>query len=307
MRSPDASAADLAATQHGLLTYHQALQAGLSPAAVRTRADTGRWARVGRGVYRIGGAPLTWQQRVMAAHLGAPADNVSSHLTAGALAGLDLSPPPLPHLTVERGRSLRWPGAVIHSARLPPAEVTVFQGVPATTVARTLIDCAALLGPNRLQKLVDEALHKRLVDPAQISAGWDLARRAPGRAGEVRLRSALEPWTGPIRPGSPAEVRLRRQVVAWGLPEPELQIPVHDRRGRVLGLVDVGWSPVQIGIEYDSEEFHGPTRWRHDEERHQAIERQGWVLLRADKLDLQPGASRLRDAVVTEWRKRRAA
>ena len=307
MRSPDATAADLAATQHGLITYRQALEVGLSPAAVRTRADTGRWARVARGVYRIGGAPVTWQQRAMAAHLGAPPGNVTSHLTAGALADLDLVPPPLPYLTVERGRSLRWPGAVVHSARLPPAEVTVFQGVPATTVARTLIDCATLLGPHRLQKLVDEALHQRLADPAQIDAAWDLARRAPGRAGEVRLRSALEPWAGPIRPGSPAEVRLQRQLAAWGLPAPELQIPVRDQGGRVLGLVDVGWRRVQIGIEYDSAEFHGPRRWRHDEERHRAIERQGWVLLRADKLDLQPGASRLRDAVLTEWRRRRAA
>lgn len=307
MHAPDATAAELAAAQHGLITYHQALAAGLSPAAVRTRRESGRWTQVGRGVYRIAGAPVTWQQRAMAAQLGAPPGSVSSHLTAAALAGLDLAPPPLPHLTVERGRSRRWPGAVIHSARLPVADVTVVQGVPATTVARTLIDCAAVLGPRRLQQVVDEAVHKRLVDPAQIPGAWDLARRAPGRAGEVRLRGALEPWTGSIRPGSPAEVRLRRQVVAWGFPEPELQVPVVDERGRVIGLIDLGWTAERIGIEYDSAEFHGPSRWRHDEQRQRAIERQGWVLLRADKLDLQPGASRLRDAVLTAWRRRRAA
>lgn len=307
MRSPDATAADLAATQHGLITYQQALEVGLSPAAVRTRAETDRWSRVGRGVYRIGGAPLTWQQRAMAAQLGGPSGASTSHLTAAALAGFDLAPPPLPHLTVERGRSRRWPGAVLHTARLPVTDVTVLQGVRATTVARTLIDCAALLGPNRLQRLVDEAIYKGLVQPDQIGDAWDLARRRPGRAGEVRLRGALEPWSGPIRPGSPAEVRLRRQVVAWGLPEPELQVPVLDGSGEVLGLIDVGWTPEQIGIEYDSAEFHGPTRWRHDEERQRAIERQGWVLLRADKLDLQPGARRLRQAVLTAWRQRHAA
>lgn len=307
MRSPDATAADLASSQHGLITYQQALEVGLSPAAVRTRADSGRWRRVGRGVYRIGGAPVTWQQRAMAIHLGAPAGNAASHLTAVALAGLDVAPPPIPHITVLRGRSLRYPGAVVHSARLPPAELTVLQGVPATSVGRSLIDCAALLGPNRLQRLVDEALHRRLVDTDQITACWDTARRAPGRAGEVRLREVLEPWAGPIQPGSPAEVRLRRQVVAWGFPEPEIQIPVGDETDEVLGLVDVGWRPERIGIEYDSAEFHGPSRWRHDEERHRGIERQGWVLLRADKLDLQPGAARLRTALGNAWRARRAA
>ncbi|MBX3285394.1 MAG: type IV toxin-antitoxin system AbiEi family antitoxin domain-containing protein [Actinobacteria bacterium] len=213
MAPRDAAAADLAATQHGLLTYRQALAIGFSPNAVQTRATQGRWVRVGRGVYRVGGAPLTWQQRAMAAHLGGPAGNVTSHLTSAALAGLDVAPPPVPHLTVLRGRSTRWPGAVVHSARLPLADVTVPQGIPATAVRCTLIDCAAVLGPNRLQRLVDEAVHRRLVDLDRLPELWDLARRGAGRAGEVRLRAAVEPWAGPIRPGSPAEVRLRRQVV----------------------------------------------------------------------------------------------
>ncbi|MBX3285395.1 MAG: hypothetical protein KF703_08655 [Actinobacteria bacterium] len=64
---------------------------------------------------------------------------------------------------------------------------------------------------------------------------------------------------------------------------------------------------MRIGIEYDSAEFHGPARWRHDEARHRAIEDQGWVLLRADKLDLQPGAGRLRRSISLVWAARRAA
>lgn len=294
--------ATLAAGQHGLITLDQARFSGLGDGQVRRRLATGRWERVDRSVYRLAGAPVTWQQRAWAAVHAAPPGAHASHLTAAALAGLDVAPPPQPHLTVGRGRSTRLSGAVVHSARLTPTDLTTLQHVPATTVGRTLIDCAALLGPVRLQRLVDEALHRRLVRPGQLGAFWDKARLGPGRAGEVRLRTALEPWQGAILPGSPPEARLRRQVRQWGYPEPELQVVVVDERGVVIGRIDVGWTPRRIGLEYDSEEFHGPSRWVSDEARHHAIEALGWQLIRVDKLDLGPGRADLRRALDRAWR-----
>ena len=74
-------------------------------------------------------------------------------------------------------------------------------------VGRTLVDCAGIVGPRRLQRLVDEALHRGLVRAEQLPSVWAGVRRAPGRAGERGLRVAIEPWAGPITPGSPAEVR----------------------------------------------------------------------------------------------------
>ena len=56
-----------------------------------------------------------------------------------------------------------------------------------------------------------------------------------------------------------------------------------------------------IGIEYDSPEFHGPSQWVHDEARHQAIQRLGWTLLHADKLDLRPGEGTLRQGLDRVW------
>ena len=233
---------------------------------------------------------------------------MTSHLTTMALAGLAVPPPPLPHLTVDRGRSRRWPGAVIHSARLPAADLTRFQAIPSTSVGRALIDLAGTLGPHRLERLAAEAIHLRLLRIEEIPRLWDLARRAPGRHGEVKLRRVLEPWSGPIRPGSIPEVRLRRQLKDWGFPEPEIQVLVRRAAdGEPIGRVDVGWTAPRIGIEYDSVEHHGPDRWAHDEARHEAIEDEGWILLRADKTDLYPGATRLRSAIAAAWRAQRAA
>lgn len=56
-----------------------------------------------------------------------------------------------------------------------------------------------------------------------------------------------------------------------------------------------------MGVEYDSERWHGPERWQADEARHQAIEAAGWTLVRADKLDLRPGRPQLRESLDRVW------
>lgn len=301
MTTVDLRLAALAADQHGLITFDQALAAGLGRQQIKRRVATGRWNRLERGIYLLAGVPTTPPQRALAACLAAPDGAVTSHLTAAALAGLSVAHPPTPHLTVGRGRSTRLPGAVVHRARLTVTDITTLEGVPATTVGRTLIDCAALFGPNRLQRVVDEALHRNLVRPDQIAGLWDHARLRPGRAGEVRLREAIEPWSGPIKPGSPPETRLRRQLMDWGYPEPELQILIRADDGTVIARADLGWSPRKIGVEYDSSEWHGPSRWISDSQRQERIEAVGWTLLRADKADLRPGERSLRDALAQVW------
>jgi hypothetical protein len=299
MHHVERSIGALAATQHGLITFTQARELGLGRGQVRSRVTTGRWHRVGVGVYRLAGVPESWQQRALAACLGGAGGAVASHLTAAALARLCL-PPTVPHITVAAGRSSSSALAVVHRARRVPVE-TVLQGVPCTEVGRTLIDCASILGPVRLQSVVDEAFHRRLVSVRGVEWMLDATRRAPGRPGEVRLRDALDPWRTRIAAGSPAEHRLRLQLVQWGYPEPELQVPVIAADGSVLGRVDCGWPAVRIGIEYDSERFHGESAWGSDVARQRAIEAEGWRLLRADKADLRPGERRLRGDLERVW------
>jgi len=274
---------------------------GLTSKQIEVRLRTGQWERLGRSAYRLAGAPPTPQQRMLAHCFGAADGAVVSHLNAAMVAGLDSPAPPVTHLIVERGRSDRTAGVVIHRARLVPAERAVFHGVPATAVPRTLVDCAALVGPRRLQRLVDSALHRRVLPVGQARVlRADLAQ-ARGRRGVAALRRALDEWIGPIAPGSPPEIRLRRLVASWGFPPPERQVPIVDEFGEVIARADLGWAPERIGIEYDSAEFHGPSQWASEEARHQAIERLGWRLLRVDKLALRPGEGALRDGLGRAW------
>jgi hypothetical protein len=288
--------AEVASTQHGLITFDQAIAVGLSPQQVQRRVARGQWVRVHRGVYRVAGTPPSWHGAALAACLAAPRGAMTSHLTAAAVSGLGIQAPPRPAVTVEPGRSSRLPGVTVHRSVLPPEDCTVVQAIPTTTVARTLVDCAAILGPVRLQRLVDEAFHRQLVRPAQIVAVWDRVRRGAGRAGETRLRAAVEPWAAPITPGSPAELRLHQRLVQWGLPQPELQIVVRGPSGTAIARIDFGWSQYLVGIEYDSVRWHGASRWERDLAREQRLTAAGWVILRADKSDLEPGQHELERA-----------
>jgi len=300
--SSEQAAAALAAGQHGLITLTQAVALGLSARQVEARSRSGRWTRVGRGVYRLAGVPVTWQQRMLAACLGGPHGAATSYLSAAALANLDTAVPPSTDLTVDRDQSVRTPGVIVHRGVLAAADRTTFQGVPATSVPRTLVDCAGVVGPRRLQRLVDSALHRRILEIGQARVFRKELDLAPGRRRVGALRTALDEWIGPIAPGSPPEARLRRQVAGWGFPVPQRQVPIVDEWGQVVARSDLGWPERRLGIEYDSAEFHGPSQWAADEVRHQKIERLGWRLLRADRLDLRPGEGVLRSALEAAWR-----
>ncbi len=66
---PDASVRQIAVRQHGLITRGQALEAGLTARMIEGRLRSGAWTAVHKTVYRLGGSPVTWHQRVMAACL----------------------------------------------------------------------------------------------------------------------------------------------------------------------------------------------------------------------------------------------
>lgn len=61
-----------AAGQHGLVIRSAALQLGLTQPMINTKLAKGNLVRVGRGLYRVAGAPVTWEQKLLAT-LGVPA------------------------------------------------------------------------------------------------------------------------------------------------------------------------------------------------------------------------------------------
>lgn len=304
--TPDQRADRLASRQYGLISRTQALACGLTRNQVQGRVSAARWIAVAPSVYRIAGAPTSWQQNTMAACLAGPSGTLGSHLTAAALYGW-CDPPLLPHVTVGRSTSARKRIFVAHRANLQLEDRTLVGGIPATAPARTVVDSATLLTGRPLGELIDNALCSPLTDGGAVSAALDRAARGPGRKGSAELRRALEDWDPRVRPGSPAELRALRLIRQWGFATPVQQFVVRGADGSFVARLDLAWPEPKVGVEYDSVRFHAQNRWDGDEARHASLRAVGFEVISMDKADLLPGDRRLRDDLERAFRARRAA
>src|SRR3954463_12665827 len=140
-RSVDALIAGVAARQHGVISYPQLESLGLSRSSIDRRVRAGRLHRIHRAVYAVGYKRLTQRGRWMAAVLAAGDGAVLSHRSAAALWQI-LPPHGRTHVTPSRRLQDR-DRITFHSQSLQFDEVTEHDGIPTTTVARTLLDLAA--------------------------------------------------------------------------------------------------------------------------------------------------------------------
>ena len=136
--------------------------AGLTKQAIARRVRKGFLHPLHRGVYALGHMALTRRSWEWAAVLAYGADAVLSHTTAGALWDLTV---PEKAIEVSTRRALhRRRGIVVHRTRaLARADRAIVDGVPVTSLHRTLVDLAEVLPEGRLAKAVHEAEVRRLL------------------------------------------------------------------------------------------------------------------------------------------------
>jgi hypothetical protein len=185
-RGVDGAIAWLATRQHGVVSRAQLLAAGFGADAIQHRIVTQRLHPVFRGVYAAGHARLTRQGRWMASVLAAGEGAVLSHRSAAALWGLRQTNGRV-EVTIRPGRR-GPPRLTVHRSSLPFDEVTEHDGIPVTTVSRTLLDSAAGMRPDQIERMLREAEFLRLTDPVGIDV---LLERHPRRAGSRTLRRAV--------------------------------------------------------------------------------------------------------------------
>ncbi len=175
-RSPDWDQLfEIAAAQDGLITTHQAAEAGYSPQLLAHHLGAGRMLRVRRGIYRLVHFPAGDHEELTAIWLWSERAGVFSHQTALALHDLSDVLPSRVHLTLPaawRKRRLRVPeGVVRHYGDIPESDRRWFGPVPATAPMRTLQDCAGeQLPPEILRGAAADALHRGLVTRDDLAA-----------------------------------------------------------------------------------------------------------------------------------------
>ncbi|HUP87676.1 MAG TPA: DUF559 domain-containing protein [Acidimicrobiales bacterium] len=261
-----------ASAQHGLVTFHQLVSAGVATSTIDTWVAAGRLVRVQPRVYRVAGAPVTWEQRVLAAVLAAGPGAAASHRTAAVLWGL-LGRGPI-EIAVPRGRTPDLRGVIVHQTR-DPIVVAHRRGIPVTTPMRTLVDLGAVVPAAVLEVAVDRADVAGLCSIAAVE--WELSRVArPGRRGTGPLREVLdrhalleEPPDGMLEP------RFARLCKLAALPMPVFQ----HRVGRFK--IDFAYPDLMIAIEVDGYGPHSSrSAFQSDRDRQNHLVGLGWTVLR---------------------------
>src|SRR5215218_3590123 len=140
--------------QHGVVSLTQLRTLGLSKSAVSKRAATGRLHRIHRGVYAVGHPRLTASGHRMAAVLACGAHAALSHRSAGAHRGFRPDNRAVADVSLPRRTARSRPGIHVHvSATLTRDDVDVHDGIPCTSVARTLVDLADVLDRRGVERV----------------------------------------------------------------------------------------------------------------------------------------------------------
>lgn len=173
---------EIAEAQSGYFTTGQAETAGVDRPRLSRFAATGRLQRVKRGVYRLTHFPRTRHEDLFIAWLETGPHSVISHDSALLLYDLSDALPAAIHVTVPRTASRRRRGLRLHTNRITQAEVTRIDGLPVTTVPRTIADVAAGgLADELVEQAVLQAVARGLALPEDLEVAADLRGRRVGR------------------------------------------------------------------------------------------------------------------------------
>jgi predicted transcriptional regulator of viral defense system len=251
MRERDRGLASLANRQHGIVSIRQLEQhLGFSHQAVQRAVASGRLHRIYRGVYAVGHLELSQRGECLAAVLAIGPGALLSYYSAGWLWGLWPGSPAPFEVTAFVPRHHSAPkGVVRHRARnLAEEDRAVIDGIPVTSVARTLLDLAWKLRSDQLRRVLARAEDLGLLDLESVHA---MIERNRGHHGARRLRFALAIYERPIWTRSEFERRFVEYLVESGLPRPATGW------NEVGHELDVYWPELGFGIELDTWETHG--------------------------------------------------
>jgi predicted transcriptional regulator of viral defense system len=177
--------------QAGYFTTAQARQAGYSRGLVAHHAKSGTFERVRPGVYRLARFPGSAREDLYIAWLEAGPRAVVSHDSALELYGLSDLLPVETHVTLPRTSSRRRSGIRMHTTAVGAEDVAVRDGLPVTSVARSIADVARGGGSVELiGQAVHEALARGLVSEEALR---DQAAKRGGRA-KREILAALARW-----------------------------------------------------------------------------------------------------------------
>jgi very-short-patch-repair endonuclease len=240
--------AALANQQHGVVSRDQLIALGVPRQTIERWLSSGRLHEVHRGVYAVGhrriGKRGYWWAAVLAYGDGA----LLSHRSAAELWGFGKQRRVV-EVTAPVGRQGidRRTGIWIHRCKLHPEDRVVRDGIPVTSVARTLFDLAELRDENGLRHSWEEADRLHLL---QLHAVEEVCERGYGRRALRPICRLLAEAKATAGTRTPLEERFREFCEKHRLPPPATNVHVLDHE------VDALWPAARLIVEMDSWEYH---------------------------------------------------
>ena len=229
----------------------------------------------------------------MAAVLACGPGAVLSHASAAAHWNIRGSAASYVDVTVPtRAGRVKRKGLRVHrSGRLCSNEVTVHEGIPVTTLARTLLDLADILPPQDLRRAIHEADYLRLLDMTALLA---VVNSNPGRRGAKLLRAAACP---PEMTKSKLEERFLSLIGRHNLPRPKVNAQIEGYE------VDFVWPEAKLIVETDGFAAHDtPKAFADDRRRDRHLRRAGFETIRLTPKDLDYEAEVVADVLLNRPR-----
>jgi len=247
-QSADRVVAWFASRQFGVVARRQLLRKGVTRHQIAWRLAGRRLIEFHRGVYLAGHEARHPNAAKMAALLAGHPSATLSHRTAADLWGI------LPYpaagdvwITIPPEREATHAGIRTVRAQLHTRDRRRRGPLTVTSQPRTLLDLAAVVDVDQLERAVAEAQYRRLASEAELQ---DQLTRNPRKPGIQALRRVLDLPGGPQRTRSPAERGMLRLLRRGGFTGYETNAKIHGYE------VDVLWRELDFAIEVDGYDAH---------------------------------------------------
>jgi len=268
-----------AATHYSTFTNVEAAANGINANVLTRLVRDNVIERVRPGIYRFTGIDVTWKHDLYAATLGL--HTVASHFSAGPLHRFDEFEiaPVKPEILCHHKTPVHNDMALVRRTTwLPKADTMVIDGIPCTTMARTIVDLAPF---------VDGETRVRMVDHAQRSGAsltWLIERAKKmvkhGRSGPTDVLDILRRRVGGYQvPESWFERMLAECLCSPVLEGIVRQYELRTTSGSFVARFDFAIPWVRLGVEAHSRSYHlGEVVEQYDEDRDMRATKQGWEI-----------------------------
>ena len=270
---------EFAACHYGTFTHLEAAKNGINANVLTRLVRDNVIERVRPGVYRFTSTEVTWKHDLYAATVGL--HTVASHFSAGPLQrfdGFEIAPEK-PEILCHHKKPVHNDMALVRRTTwLPKNDTMIVDGIPCTTVARTIVDLAPF---------VDHDTRIRMVDHAQrtgSSMTWLIDRAEKmikhGRSGPSDILDIARRRIGGYRVPESWFERLLSQCLRSPLLEGIVrQYELRTPRGVFVARFDFAVPWARLGIEAHSRSYHlGETVEWYDEDRDMRATKEGWAI-----------------------------